>query len=552
MKNIKSIIIGFTVLFFAAALHAQDDGTELLKPFKAKLAETVKKNSLPILPPLDTSSGNVIYEIPEHVMAVNYPAPVIRPLAMSSEDAVDANSFYVKAGFGYPISPTLELSYHNKENKNLKFSTNFNHFSSQGNIENQNFGNTHFDLGATYFIKNGLALGTKLGFNLDAYRFYGHNELSRILPDSLDIYPDSVSVPKDSVSQRFFEFFGNLHLFNAKISKIQLNYSIDADFHVMNDRYGASEFVLAPKASVEKWLGNGRHKHRLFGDLRLNLAAFNQDTSGSSRTLVNFRPGTDLNFGAFKATAAINIGSSEGKFFVLPDLRVQFTVSEGKFNIYAGWNGEMKINTFRSLSRFNPFISSEIELRHTRYNDIFGGLSGNIKGFGYDFRASYAMATNMPLFMNDSSQNYLRFNPVYDTLNIISFKGSLDFKMVENLTVLAALGYNIYSGGSFERAYHLPVFESNITVLYRMKQLLLKSEIYFNSGVPYMDIVTENSQLLNSLFDVNLGASYWFGKEKQNIGAFVELNNILNNKNQRWYLYPQIGFNARAGVLVKF
>ena len=124
--------------------------------------------------------------------------------------------------------------------------------------------------------------------------------------------------------------------------------------------------------------------------------------------------------------------------------------------------------------------------------------------------------------------------------------------MIKNLTVLAALGYNIYSGGSFSSAYHLPVFESNITVMYRVKQLLLKSEIYFNSGVPYFDLVSKTDKSLNSLFDLNLSASYWFGVKKQNIGVFAEINNILNNKNQRWYLYPQIGFNARAGFLVKF
>jgi hypothetical protein len=88
--------------------------------------------------------------------------------------------------------------------------------------------------------------------------------------------------------------------------------------------------------------------------------------------------------------------------------------------------------------------------------------------------------------------------------------------------------------------------------MYRIRQLLLKSEIFFNTGVPYFDIVSKTDQTLNSLFDVNLSASYWFGEKKQNIGVFAEINNILNNKNQRWYLYPQIGFNARAGILVKF
>lgn len=551
MKNIKIIIICFFSFFASALLSAQEEGTELLKPFKAKLAESVKKNSLPILPMLDTSAGKPDYDVPEHIMSVKYPDPVLRPLAMPSDEPVPANGFYAKAGFGYPISPNVEMSYHNRENKNLKFGVNFDHLSSQGNIRNQNFSNTHFDLGSTYFTENGFAAGAKLGFNLDAGRFYGHNELSRILPDSLDIFPDSIEVSKDSVSQRFFEFYGNLHFFNASINKMQLNYRADADFHVMNDKYGASEFVIAPRVNVEKWIGTGKQKHRVFGDIYLNYANFNKD-SVKSRTLFNFHPGVDLNFGMFKATAAMNLGTSEGKAFILPDLKLKLSLSEGKFNVYAGWKGDMRVNTFRSLSNYNPFIASNLDLRHTRFNDIFGGLSGNIKGIGFDFRASYAMTSNMPLFLNDSTDKYLRFNLLYDTLNIVSFKGTLDFKMVKNLTVLASLGYNIYSGGTASKAYHLPVFESNFTVMYRIRQLLLKSEIFFNSGVPYFDLVSKTDKTLNSLFDLNLSASYWFGEKKQNIGVFAEINNILNNKNQRWYLYPQIGFNARAGFLVKF
>ena len=550
MRLLKYI---FICLFACSTsiITAQEEGTELLKPFKAKLAESVKKNSMPILPTLDTVGGKNEYEVPEHIIALKYPDPVLRPLAMPNDGPAPANSFYAKAGFGYPISPNVELSYHNKQNKNIKFGVDFDHLSSQGNITNQNFSKTHFDLGATYFTPKGIAAGAKLGFNLDANRFYGHNELSRILPDSLDIFPDSLIVSKDSVSQRFFEFFGNLHLFNSKVNQMQLNYNVDVDFHVMNDKYGASEFVFAPKASAEKWLGSGKQKHRIFADLNLNLANFNKD-SIVSRTLFNFHPGVDLNFGVFKATAAMNLGSSEKKAFILPDLKIKLSLSEGKFNVYAGWKGEMRINTFRSLSNYNPFIASNLDLRHTKYNDIFAGLSGNIKGIGYDFRASYAMSANMPLFLNDSTENYLRFKVLYDSLNIVSFKGTLDFKMFKNLTVLAAVGYNIYCVGSISRAYHLPVFESNFTVMYRVKQLLLKSEIYFNSGVPYFDLVSNTDKSLNSLFDLNLSASYWLGEKKQNIGVFAEVNNILNNKNQRWYLYPQIGFNARAGFLVKF
>ncbi len=553
MYNIKYFnIITAICLCFPLWLSAQVDiGAELLKPFKAKLAESIKKTSMPILPPLDTAAGRMEYNVVERQLTVTYPDPIIRPLAMPAPKAPEAYGLYAKAGFGYPISPSAELSYHNKQSKNLKFGINARHLSSQGNLTHQTFGNTHIDLGGTYFLEKGLAIGANLGVNIDAYRFYGYHELRRILPDSLNPFPDSLAIDKDSVKQQFFEFYGNVHLFNGQLNKAQFNYRGDIDLYVLNDRYGASEFVIAPKASVDKWLGRGKTKHRLFADLCFNMASFNKDTTGNSRALLNFHPGIDLNFGMFKATAATNLGLSEGSFFIFPDIRTALSLAGGMFNAYAGWGGEMCLNTFRSLSLYNPFISSTLELRHTSFSEFFGGLSGDIKGIGYDFRVGYAMTKNTPLFFNDPLQNYMRFNVLYDDINILNFKGSLDFRMVKNLVVMAAVGYNVYMGGNAEKAFHLPIFTSNFTAEYHLKALTLKAEVYFNAGVPYFNILENRAAMLDGLFDVNFGASYWFGK-KQNIGAFAEVNNILNNKNQRWFLYQQLGFNGRLGILAKF
>jgi hypothetical protein len=38
----------------------------------------------------------------------------------------------------------------------------------------------------------------------------------------------------------------------------------------------------------------------------------------------------------------------------------------------------------------------------------------------------------------------------------------------------------------------------------------------------------------------------------KNFGAFVDLNNLANNKRERWYLYPQFGLNILAGITARF
>ena len=159
-----------------------------------------------------------------------------------------------------------------------------------------------------------MAIGADLGFNLDAYRFYGYNQLRNILFDSVDIYPDSISVPKDSVSQRFFEFYTNIHFFNGFNNKLNLDYRADLDFQVMNDKFGANEIILTPKFNIQKLFGNtnAKNRHRVFADIFLNYTRFNFDTTTLNRTIFNFHPGIELNFGKFKAIAATNLGTNTG------------------------------------------------------------------------------------------------------------------------------------------------------------------------------------------------------------------------------------------------
>jgi hypothetical protein len=39
---------------------------------------------------------------------------------------------------------------------------------------------------------------------------------------------------------------------------------------------------------------------------------------------------------------------------------------------------------------------------------------------------------------------------------------------------------------------------------------------------------------------------------QKDVGAFLDINNILNNKRERWYRYPMVGLNFMAGVTARF
>lgn len=550
----KFAFLGLLCCPLLATAQIEDSGTELLKPFRAKLESSSKLLANPILPDLDTSTNKKLeYIVPTRLLSLDYPAPVIRPLAEPKEKAPAGYELYAKAGFGYPLSPLIEVSYHSNPSEKIKYGINFRHHSGAGNLKNQNFSKNAGNLFATYYTKS-VAVGGAFGFNLDGVRFYGYHEDST--------YSDTIVVPKDSVFQQFLEINGNIHAFNARVTKGDFNYWGNIGFHFIKDRYKASEFNLAPKFGIEKWIGKRQNKHAIRGELGLNLNSFKDtattDTISGTRFMFYFKPAFHLNLGIFKAKLGTNLGVSEGKFFIFPDAELTLSLLKGQLDIFAGATGEIRLNTFRSLTRYNPFVVSAMNMRHTRWMEFYGGVRGSIRNINFDFRGGYALTQNLALFMNDSLSNYNRFQVLYDTAGIFFMRGTLDFSLVKNLKIRATVGFNNYATRTYDKAYHLPGLETNVGASYKFLfnkkdpeklNLTLRADFFLNTGVPYYNHITDTNEILQGLFDLNLGVNFAITR---NVGIFVDANNILHNRNQRWFRYRQIGFNILGGVVVKF
>lgn len=573
------LIIGTACLLMGTQLQAQldDTRTEFLKPFQAKLAQSQKFEAQPLLPQLDTNSNkNLNYVVPTHLLGLPYPAPIIRPLAMPRGKATEVYNFYAKAGFGYPLSPLVELSYFNNDIERLKYGAQVRHHSVlRGYLPNQSFTQTGVDVQADYFTEKGLAIGGNLEFDFNTNRFYGFDPLI-----------ENYIITEDSLRQRFLNIGGNVHLFNGQLTQSAVNYRVDLDVYRYSDAFKSTEVGLQPTVMVEKWLGKGQQRHVLRAETGLSYLNFqdipvevNNVTTTATKTLLlfYFNPTFTANVGDFKARLGANLGTNEGNFFIHPDVELSYAIASGAFTPYIGAVGQVRQNSFRSLTTYNPFLVSNPELHHTNYLELFGGLKGSIKKINYDVRGGYALTQNLPYFVNDTGAltQFSRFRPVYDTAGIVFVKGTLDFRLLENFVLGGTAGFHAYNTTNFEKAFHLPTFESNFFLEYTIKPvaksrkankststasentretnqyngtITLRGEIYINSGIPYLD-ENQEVQLLQGLYDLNVGLHYQMFDQ---VALFVDLNNILHNRNQRWYQYPQLGFNGRVGLEVKF
>ena len=547
MKNI------FSILFSCIALTAFAQGgngdlpggeVEVVATFEAQLAEVERLEVKPELPPLEDKVNSQTYNnLPTRNLEVNYPAPTIRPIAMKREKLPDAYAGYVKAGIGLPNAFMGELGYGKRFGKkfDLGINADFLSMSNSKKVDNQKFRNIGAEVDGTYYLKDGIAVEGNIGFSSDKLHYFGYNEL--------DEFADSTFLDSD-VAQRFNLFEIGAKVFNGQQTVGDFNYSAGIDLYRLSDLYATAESGFDLKLQATKYFAG---EHPLDIVLRTDFTAY-EDTTKQNLNNFYLEPSFTYVGEGFKIRGGVNIVSSEDEFFFFPDAEVLVNVIGSTLSAFVGADGSLQKQNFRNLTEYNPYLKSRIDLTNNKWQYYYGGVKGAVSFFEYRAEVGYKKNDNLAMYLPEfdmATKRYIqRFTPVFDTVNIVRIGGSLSAKPIKNLEVRGTVNQNIYTLQNLEKPWHLPAFEVNATLLYKAlgDKVLFRGDLFIENGVPFLnaDGVADN---LNGLFDISLGAEYFITK---NIGAFLQVNNLANNRRQRWQNYPTLGLNALVGVTARF
>lgn len=541
-QSMKYIILLGLAMFVAFGAFAQDTELEtgevdVIKSFDARLLEANIINVSPVLPPLDTTTRRQTYNVRGKSIEVEYLPPKIRPLAMKG-DALQKNyNGYARFGVGTPSAFAGEAAYHIAPNERFKLDLDFRHQSANNNqnVENQRFAYTGGGLDGTYYFDQGFAVNGKLGFSSDAVHYYGYNALD-----------ENRSFDQDAVRQNFSIFDAGVSIFNGTRTAADFNYSAGLDFYFMEDNAAARENGIDIKLNGTKWFNE---KHPLSITLRTDFTNY-RDTSDQSLNNLYLQPNFTYHGDGFKVKVGANLASNEDNIRFFPDIELSANIVSGIVTAYVGAGGDLQKNNFRNLASYNPFISSRNDIRNTAYYSYYGGIRGTFQGFDYDIQAGFKTAEDLALYQWDQD-TIAKFNVVYDTASIFTLKASATAALFEGFSLTGTVGQNIYTLDREEEAWHLPALTLNVGGRYKMmdEKLQIFADLFFENGVPYLDRQTDQAETLNALFDVSAGAEFFF---TENIGIYLQLNNLANNKRERWVNYPIYGFNALFGVSARF
>ncbi|MBK8506306.1 MAG: hypothetical protein IPL46_31360 [Saprospiraceae bacterium] len=534
--NILIIVCWISLIpFNGYAQDLQTEKVEVVKNFEARLADANKQRLEPAPEVKEVTDQKFDYDIEEKLMQLEYLAPSIRPIGISTDPLDPGYNGFVKAGFGYPISPYLDAGYLFGSSSASNLLARISHHSaSDKNYENQRFSDNDFLLKGTLQTNQGFSVDGFTSVSVDNYAFYGYDH-----EDTTNTFT------AEDVKNKLNLYEVGLKIYNSNETNAKLNYWAGVNAYRFANNFATRETGLNLDLGLTKWFGDNPLSIVLGTDLtRL------KDTS--IQKLNNFYINPTFSFGtsSLRFKMGAQLASSNEEYFIYPDIELLVSLAGNKLSLIVGADGGLRKNNFKILSSYNPFLVSELsEIRNSQYYDFYAGVKGNISGIEYSAQAGLKPTNDLALFEVNTIKPWNRFDILYDTANIIYIQASLKGRLLDNLDISGSIVQNFYDLNHEEKAWHLPKLQGNVGLSYLAldQQLRLKAEVFVNDAVPFKNLDLPDEP--NLLFDISLGADYFI---TENFGLFLHLNNLSTNQYRRWYGYPGFGLNVLGGITARF
>ena len=550
MRKINKILLItlFAPLFALAQKPAggvDNQSQDVVKNFDARLIDAEKVNVAPILPSVDTTTKAQTYSVPNKVLNVEYQPPKMRPQSLPAQKLPPQYNGYAKLGYGFPNSPYGEAAYRFGDPSKYLIGAKVKHHSASADksLENQRFANTEGELNGTFYAQAGVAVDAKLGYANNSRQYYGYDHAK--IPAG--------TYTRAGTEQHFNVLSASAKAYNSTRTVADINYGLGLNFSRLNDNYANSETDFNIIANATKWFGEKHPLTLIIGAEFTTFAPKIEKTQDLNN--IYLKPSFTYKTDMLSLKLGANLVSFKDVFTPLPDVEANFNLAGKALGIFAGFKGEFIKNSYRNLTNYNPFIKTDsVFIKNTEKLEYYGGIRGAIGFLTYSAQVGYSNNKNLSLFAGDSLEKYRRFNVIYDTVGIFNIRGAITARPFDKLEITGTISQNVYSAKKQKAAWGLPSLDVNVGAKYTVSEkgdqiAILKGALFVQNGVPYKAKNTDGFARLDPLFDVSLGGEYWFAK---NIGVFLDINNLLNLKRQRWQNYPNFGLNVLGGITARF
>lgn len=451
---------------------------------------------------------------------------------------------YVKAGYGNYQSPLGEIYINNVESDFLNYGVFVKHqgfYEGPVDGKNSSADHTNVRLDGSYF-QDDIEFFGKLGYDRDKHHFYG--------------YTPGLEVARDTIGQILNTLYGNVGL--RRIDRDALiHYEASLGLRLFNDNYSAREHEvglnakLGIKANDERWRGG------------LDLQGFISSPSDATYSNINRNygklfPYVQFSDEQFKVRAGANlVVDNDGlpdmgtNFHVFPHVAASYHLSES-FGIYAELEGDVIRKTYYDFVMENPFLGPSAELKNTVQKfQVDAGIKGAINDeLTYTTGIRYGDYQNMHFYGNHLADS-ARFQLIYDSgTKVLNYHVSVGWKYEDWYKLQASGNYYHYELSDISSPWHKPEWELGVENYFMPgEQWFITANLNLLGGIQALNLQSAESTTLNPIIDLAAKVDYAFTPR---FSVFVEGNNLLNQKNERYWNYRSRGIQGIGGLTFKF
>ncbi len=540
----KKIIVIALVIGIPVVSLAQDTTKkktiDITSTFKPVLREPSKVNfnAAPLVS--DTTPPVLKYNIPAENLLFTYQPADLKPLTLDEEGAGEwAYSNYIKAGIGNVHLPYLKAGFSFGNGENTFVNLFADHYSSKGSLEFQRHSLTKIGATLTHKTASEHEWNAGLGYTNDNYFLYGFR-------------PDSLKFTKDQLRQRFQTFEARVGFKNIVPTNFGLSYSPSAKIAVFSDNHAnkTTESNAVFDLPVQKNFGKSTAFNLgVTADLtnyrnEQGLATVqNNNILMVSPTVLLKTPNLFLHGGVIPSW-------ERGNFNMLPNVMADITTNDQRLTLQLGWIGYYNKGSYQRFASINPWLAQPDSLVNTKVTEIYGGIKGSLSDhFSYSAKIGHQQHRNMPMFINDDIDGKT-FDIVYESkLNILQTHAEAEYRIGEKFNAKAIFNWNIFNERDQLRPWGLLPMELNTSLRWQVvRDLFLRADLWMWDGAQFMD-KQRNAFKGKGGFDLGAGAEF---RINRNFNIWLQMNNIMNNKYERWNQYQVFGFNILGGIIYSF
>ncbi len=544
----RTLLLVTLVVFFSLTMDAQEaesekqdtsksneldlEQVEVVKEFDARIARV---KMIQVEPSIETPQTNIKtydYNITAVPVDVNYPAPVIRPLAMRPALSDDSKSHWARLGYSTLNSPYASLGSSIRYDELFGIDL-YGHYNGGSDTEpDRDYQGIDIDLGGFY--------------NIDLFQIYGDINFDR--KQSLLTNDNRFMIdPTLDFDRVNYQNGVSLGIRNMNKEGANLIYDVNAAWTLSNTN--ASLF----SGSENDLLLDGDATYT-FGDFNLvNFNIKNHLTSYQDSTdyLADAEISSRFSYDQFAFGVGIDAAYVNDAPVIWPKLSIElFNIA--KHYIQLSSDQQVTKNSLNEILSLNQFIDPSQDFYQNR---IKQSVSLEVKTntdqiLDYGINASYDIITNQATFLN-SADDLRLFAIRYEDFQQISLRFDCSYELGELFSVNGQVVKQFFILEDGQELFHIPSLQAKGSIgayLLDDDRLHVGATFTGTEATQYQDldfVIQKN----NWQYDLSIEADYNFS---DHVGLFVKGNNLLNNQYSLLNGYPTFGIHLIGGVQVQF